>query len=580
MTLQTFEQHLSDGQLGKGLIYFENGCISELEEWETGKWNAIVSGSEDYHVKIKLKKDVIAECSCDCPHDVDYCKHIIAVLYAIKEEQDSPPVETSIKRPIAGVIKKPKTKETIAGIVNKASEKELRRFIIEYAETDREFRNMLQAHFADKAGEDGKRIYAEMIKNAARTVADRHGFIDYYNANKAIQPVYVLLQKADAAFVKKQYAVTADIAFAVIENVHDMIIDMDDSGGGAGDCIKEGFELLIKLCEADIPFDLKERIFTDAAREAKNDKYDHVGFDEYWLDIMVYAAYNQEKELALLQTIDTMLTNIAPKAKDNWANEYNAKRLLKHKITLLRKMKRNREADELRLRHVDIADFRMELIEEALTKEKYTQARQLITAGIAIAKEKGNPGTVISYKEILLRIAQKRKDITAIRDIAKELYDGRNMEYYGIIKKTYRSDEWPPIAEGFINTLQQPDKTLQGFPGTINGDALAAVFIEENYWERLLKLIQDNPRLEFLEKYSRLLADKFPKKLLAVYKETLIKYAEQNTGRNYYVTLREVLKKIQKWEGGKEVVKQLIHQFTLQYKARKAMIEELGKLIA
>jgi uncharacterized Zn finger protein len=72
MTLQTFEQHVSEGQLGKGLNYFENGCISELEDWETGKWNAIVSGSEDYHVKIKLKKDVITECSCDCPHDVDY----------------------------------------------------------------------------------------------------------------------------------------------------------------------------------------------------------------------------------------------------------------------------------------------------------------------------------------------------------------------------------------------------------------------------------------------------------------------------------------------------------------------------
>ena len=83
MTLQTFEQHLNDGQLEKGLNYFENGYISELEEWETGKWIAIVSGSEDYHVKIKLKKNEITEYSCDCPHDVDYCKHIIAVLYAI-----------------------------------------------------------------------------------------------------------------------------------------------------------------------------------------------------------------------------------------------------------------------------------------------------------------------------------------------------------------------------------------------------------------------------------------------------------------------------------------------------------------
>ncbi len=78
MTLHTFEQKLTDGQLAKGLDYFENGCISELEEWEAGKWNAIVAGSEDYHVKIKFKNDTIEKCSCDCPHDAEYCKHIIA----------------------------------------------------------------------------------------------------------------------------------------------------------------------------------------------------------------------------------------------------------------------------------------------------------------------------------------------------------------------------------------------------------------------------------------------------------------------------------------------------------------------
>jgi hypothetical protein len=579
MTLQTFEQSLSGAQLKKGLDYFDNGYISDLEEWESGKWNAIVSGSDDYHVKITLKKDVVTECSCDCPHDVDYCKHIIAVLYALKEERDSPPVKTNIKRSTTGVSKKMKAKDAVAGIINKISEKELRRFIIEYAETDREFRNMLQAHFADKSGEDGKTIYGAMIQNAARIAADRHGFIDYYNANKAIQPVNVLLQKADAALAKKHYVVVADIAFAVIENVHDIMTDMDDSDGAAGDCINEGFELLLKLCEADIPFDLKERIFIDADKEVKNSKYDYAGFDEHWLDVLVHAAYGQEKKMQLLQTIDTMLTNVAQKTADNWSKEYKITRLLAYEMTLLRRMQRNKEADDLRLRHIDIADFRMELIEEVLAKEEYSKVKHLIATGITIAKEKGSPGTVDSYKKILLRVADKQRDITAIRAIAKELYAGRNMEYYRMMKSTYNVEEWPLIAENFITELQKPDKTFRGFHGTINGDALAAIFIEEKYWERLLNLIQNDSRLEFIETYSRLLLGKFPTELLAVYKEAIIKYAGENTGRNYYVTIRELLKKIQKWEGGKEVVKQLISQFILQYKSRKAMIEELGKLL-
>lgn len=577
MTLHIFEQQLNKIQLAKGLDYFESGCISELEEWETGTWNAIVTGSEDYHVKITLKKDAIEKCSCDCPHEAEYCKHIIAVLYAIKEERNVlPDKTTNIKSTSAkGITVKPK--DAIGEMVSKIPEKDLRQFIVGHAETDREFRNMLVAHFSSGFSESGSHLYAGVIKNAVKIAADRHGFIDYYNAAKAIQPIYLLLQKADTAFGQGHYSVVADISFAVIENVHDMMTDMDDSSGSAGNCIKDGFELLIRLCQTDIPFDLKERIFKEAEKEAKNKKYDYAGFDDYWLDVLVHAAYDPKKEQQLLQLIDKMLSGLVRDASD-WTNEYNTMRLLRHKMSLLRQMGRNAEADTLRLRHLDIADLRIELIEETLARKEYSAAKQLIEEGIGIATKKDHPGTIVAYKEKLLRIARELKDITSIRSIAKELYAGRNMEYYKIIKQTYNAQEWPAIAEGLIKDLQKINKAIPGFRGTVNGEALASVFIEEGYWDRLLELLQQNPRLEFVENYSGLLADKFPKELLDIYKETLVNYAEQNTGRNHYVTIRKVLKKMQGWKGGKNMVQQLVNEFILRYKARKAMIEELGKL--
>jgi hypothetical protein len=579
MTLQTFEQVLSEVQLEKGLNYFENGYVIELEEWETGKWNAVVSGSEDYEVRIQFKKDTISKCSCECPHDVDYCKHIVAVLYDIQEKEIFPQDKTigKGKKSVKNVPTKPK-KIIISDVVNSIPEKDLRSFIIEHAGTDQEFRNILIAHFSSSFTEEHTHLYAEVIKNAARIAGGRHGFIDYHNVNKAIQPVYTLLQKAEAALEQGHFSVTADIAFAVIANVHDMMTNMDDSSGSAGDCIKEGFDLLIKLCEKDIPFNLKERIFKKAEIEAKDKKYDYAGFDEYWLEILVYAAYDREKEQRLLQVIDTMLLSLNAKA-DDWMEEYNTKRLLKHKMILLQRMGQNAEADALRLRSLHISDFRMELIEEALQKKDYANARQLITEGIAIAKKKEDPGTIESYKIILLRIAGECKDIDGIRTIAKELYAGWKMEYYRIIKRTYTTNEWPVIATGFIKELQQKDKTISGFRGTLNAERLASIFVEEGYWDRLLELLQNNPRLDFVESHSGLLTDKFPNELLAVYKETLIDYAAQYTGRSHYVTIRQVLKKIQGWNGGKDMVKQLIDQFIHQYKARKAMIEELTKLV-
>ena len=577
MTLLTFEQLLNKVQLEKGLDYFENGCISELEERESEKWSAIVSGSEDYHVKIKLKNEAIEKCSCDCPHDVDYCKHIISVLYAIKEKKVMEP-----DKPIGKATKyaknvAQKSKDAVADMVNEMSEKDLRQFVTHHAEENRQFRSILVAHFSSSFSEGGSHLYAELIKNAARTAADRHGFIDYYSASKAIQPIYLLLQKAHAAFGHGHFSVVADIALAVIKNVHDMMTNMDDSSGSAGDCIKDGFEFLRKLCQSDIPFDLKERIFKEAEKEAKNKKYDYAGFDEYWIDVLVDAAYDRKKEQQLLNLIDKMLADLVQQTSD-WINEFNTKRLLRHKLILMRRTGQTAEADALRLRHLDISEFRMELIEETLAKKEYSVARQLISEGIAIAMQKDHPGTVVSYKEILLRIARELKDIPSVRAIAKELYAGRNMEYYRIIKQSYNAQEWPAIAEGLIDDLQKMNRPIPGFRGTANGEALSSIFIEEGHWNRLLELLQQNPRLEFVENYSGLLVDKFPEELLNVYKETLVVYAEQHTGRNHYVTIRKVLKKMQGWKGGKGIVKQLTDEFILRYKARKAMIEELEKL--
>ena len=86
---------------------------------------------------------------------------------------------------------------------------------------------------------------------------------------------------------------------------------------------------------------------------------------------------------------------------------------------------------------------------------------------------------LLGHKMSLLRIARELKDITSIRSVAKELYAGRNMEYYKIIKQTYNVQEWPAIAEDFIKDIQKLNKPIPGFRGTINGESLASVFIEE-----------------------------------------------------------------------------------------------------
>ena len=575
LTLENFETHLTTVVLEKGHDYFENGAVTDLTSESVGVWNAVVTGSEDYQVEIVFSGEFISSCSCDCPHEAEFCKHIVATLYAIWEYSQDITGKTTKD---SSIFKKNANKKDIAGIVNDLSETELRQFVIEYGENNPDFRDLLRIHFSHPDKTNGRTIYSGLIRKAADNAGGRGRFIDYYNGGNFVRKIDKLLAKASSALRIKHYVVAADIAFAVIENVHEILKDTDDSGGGIGGCIRDGFEILMRLVVEDLPFDLKERIFKDAAKEAKDSRYEHVGFDDNWLGIVVAATYDQKSENNALELIDTMLASCKNK-KDEWYKEYNTQRLIKHKLTLLRKMGRRKEADSLRLEFLHLSDLRIELIEECILKRDYAEAKRLIKEGIEIAVKKKHPGTVDEFKRILLRIAEQEKDIPAFRIVARDLCEGgRHMEYYKALRDTYTKDEWPVIAEAFIKEIQEQNKAGNGI--YFNDDSrLADIFTEEKYLDRLLLLLQGSTSLLFIDRYSHLLAAKFPVDILLVYKKAIIEYAEQNTGRNHYITIRERLRKMQTWEGGGKIVKELVVQFTAQYKARKAMIEELGKII-
>lgn len=566
LTLANFESFLSGSFLDKGRDYFENGAVVDLVEDSKGKWNAIVSGSEDYEIEIHFSGKNISECSCDCPHNVQYCKHIVAVLYAILEQ--GPVATGNNKRGIAAG-------KDMKEIVNELTDTELRQFIIEYGRNNREFRDLLQAHYAPTPGSDGRAVYARLIKNAAGRAGGR--YIDYHHAAGFVRDIDKLLTQAQSALRLSHYRIAADIAFAVIENVHEILKDTDDSGGGIGGCIREAFEIVLYLLQSDIPIALRQHIFKDGMKEAKSVKYDYLDFDDSWLEVVIAAAYDAKSENTVLEFIDNLLATCNRKT-DEWFKDFEMQRLIRHKLTLLRKEGKGKEADLVRLQFLHLSQVRIELITEKIAGQNYSEAKQLIKEGIGIAKKKDQTGTVREYKKILMQIAELEKDTAAFRTVAADLYErGQNMEYYKVIKGTYKKKEWTAVAEEFIKEIRSQHRPVTGI--RFNDDTrLADIFVEEQYWDRLLELVQGSMALHFIDSYSSWLTAKFPGEILQVYHKALIEYASQNTGRNHYITIRERLKKMQTWDGGREAVKGLVGQFTQQYKARKAMIEELAKI--
>lgn len=110
----------------RGKNYFKDGAVADLQDNGDGQWNATVSGNDDYEVTVDIKFDHIQEWDCDCPYDGDICKHVVATVLAIEEEEMKVP---SIVRENG----KSSAKMSFPQLVDSVQIEELRQFIKNYA---------------------------------------------------------------------------------------------------------------------------------------------------------------------------------------------------------------------------------------------------------------------------------------------------------------------------------------------------------------------------------------------------------------------------------------------------------------
>lgn len=227
IALETFESQLDPTILARGKAYFDKNAVTQLAS-NQGRWSAVVTGSEKYQVEIKLTDELIDACSCDCPHNADFCKHIVAVLYAIASPEKKVSAQVSA------------------------------------------------------AGSSGRALYTNMVRKAINTASYGFGTIDYEDIHRFTGDINRLLTQAKTALRNRQFADAKDIAFAIIAELIE-IIGFSEGKGHIQGCMEDAFALLEKLkTAADVPADFRQRLLEETAEEAKKTIYADYGFDEEW----------------------------------------------------------------------------------------------------------------------------------------------------------------------------------------------------------------------------------------------------------------------------------------------------------
>ena len=239
---------------------------------------------------------------------------------------------------------------------------------------------------------------------------------------------------------------------------------------------------------------------------------------------------------------------------------------------------------------MDIVEVRQAAVNKVLEKKDYAAAKKLIADGITIAERKGHPGTVNAWKEVLLQIAIKEKDTEAIRNYAKFFaLDSRfSAEYYKMWKKTYPSAEWKVVIDKHIEeTLQKIEKQKSGRGWNSSYLSvlynLTPIYIQEQYWGKLLAFVEQEKSLEITLQFHDYLAKQYPEDLLDIYLPALEAYGTRATDRKQYAELVTKMKKIMKdIPAGKERILALAQKLKEQFSVkprRPAMIEELNKIL-
>lgn len=457
-------------------------------------------------------------------------------------------------------------------LLKRVKNDDLREFVKEFGQTDKEFKAAFFLRFLNQLEVNGKERFESVIKNIIGEY-DSDYIYDYDVVERISFQLSTLLQEAKAQLAQKNYIDPFYLVTSIITGIHPVFECEVDAFPMVRDTMTESFHVLEDILYSDAGFDLKSEIFEFALKEIENTIYEHFGFENYMLDLLLSSATDDEKRDAALNFIDKRITKIF--RDHSFVSQRAEENLLLVKMNFLKSIGRTEESRRVLVKNLHITSFRKQVIEEAIEKGEFSYAKEIIKDCKLDDLQKGRLHESSFWDEYLLQIAQKENDVRSVRHFAFQLFkDAFDLKYYRVIKGTYNNIEWLSESERIIATIKTNVRHEWS-----RIEILAELYKEEARWSDLLVIMRKNAYLDFLDKYYDVMKEKYPAELLEIYQKAIRRYAEDKMGASHYSYVTHTLRKIQSLPEGKEMAKALAIELKVQYRQRRNMVKELNKLV-
>jgi len=579
IALDNFESCVPYRILLRGEEYYEIGAVSELEEDSPGEWTATVEGTENYSVEISMDGKEIKSWYCDCPYDGEICKHVVATLLAIRdnEKKVNRSAFSKVKVEVEEAVVIDETVD-IQQLLSFANPQELSQFIYEYASMHSEFKTALLNRFMAKelsATSKEKDYRAEIQSVFNDSYYNRksryHNRYDDFDCDweTVFNRMDIFLEKADFFLNVGNIDTTIDIALQTLrligENYEDGLLYNDDLY--PSDYCEQAGDLLIKVIEhPKTTQKQKTAILQELGQLAKLSTYrdyDLYDIDELLMKINL-SVQSAEKALEL---IDKLLEE----RKDT----YDLYQIVLRKVNLLTGLHEEQKAADTIRQYLYLTEIREMEVDKLIASCQYDEAIRLLNEGIEIAEKEEHIGTVDEWLKTKLRIYEMTHQTSDVINTCRLLFvSGRDrLEYYSKLKTLVPKEEW----KSFLDTMMKETQFSKYFSFGENDEA--EIYVREKDYERLFMLLLsvNYNQLKALMKYAHHLKNTHSEPLIAMYASLLNDYAEQNMGRNHYEFVAQALLCAKKLNGGQEAVKRLVAEFRIKYKRRPAMMEVLAR---
>lgn len=582
MKITDFESHIDTKILERGNEYFLENKIYSLHESKKSNWQAEVQGTELYTVSVDLgKKSEIKDWECDCPYDYGMmCKHVVAVLYAIKEAliMDTPleKVKTITPR---------KRSNTFNKLLKEINLKEYQDFIKNYAKVNTDFKGAFELYFSDKEETfDLEKKYIQIIKNNIK-IHTKRGFIDYYASNKLGKELRQYVNQANEYFAKKNLRDAFSLTKVLIREVVPIFEYCDDSNGYVVDCVFAAMDILKELSNATTAIEFKEKIVDFLTEELNNEVYFLYGDFGYTMtNLYSDLSIKTYKTNAFLQFLDVQL-----EAKKRY--DYEEVFFIKVKIQFLKQIGKTSEAEQLIQENLKISEIREVQVQKLIAEKDFEAAKKSIAEGIAIAEKKNHPGTVNQWEKKLLNIAVLENDIDTIRFFSRKFAFDRELNeiYYNQWKKTFTKKEWEITVNELIKNVE--DKLTENFknnrflrkehiPQALLMN-LGPIYVQENNIDKLWELFQKQTQLFMVLKYYHYFEKTYFNEMVNVIAVALENECDVANERSKYNNLARTMKSIIKdLPAAKEKIFEVAVKLKQKYPRRPAMQEVFSKLLA